>query len=94
MIIERNVDENGKLFLRVFNDSKENYTNLKAFRKDFLPVLGEHKIIKITEHTTVLQIPEQYDTDKVLIVFHSDLALYNNGKCLIFEYNFPRFINK
>lgn len=92
MIIEREIDENGKTILRVVNDSGDKFTNLKAFRKDFLPVLGEHMIVRVTEHTTVFQTPELYDTEKVFILYHSDLALFNNGKCLIFEYNFPRFM--
>ena len=91
MFIEREIDENGKTILHVFNDSKDNFTNLKAFRKDFFPILGEHKIIKISEHTVVFQTPEFYDTTKMFILFHSDLLLFNNGKCLIFEYNFPKF---
>lgn len=91
MFIEREIDENGKTILHVFNDSKDSFTNLKSFKKDFLPILGEHKIIKASEHIAVFQTPELYDTTKVFILFHSDLLLFNNGKCLIFEYNFPKF---
>lgn len=90
MLIERLVDENGKLELKVINDENEQYTNLKAFRKEFLPLLGEHKIIGVSEHVFKFQVPELYDTTKVLILFHSDLALYNIGSMKIFEYNFPR----
>ena len=36
MRIERLVDENNKLELRVVNDDGSNYTNLKAFKKDFV----------------------------------------------------------
>ena len=93
MVIEREIDDNGKIILRVINDSEDNFTNLKAFRKDFLSLIGEHEIVKISEHTTVFQTPELYGTDKVFIVFFSDLALFNkSGKCLVFEYNFPGFM--
>ena len=91
MLIERLKDGNGKLEIHVINDDDENYTNLKAFKKDFLPLLGEHKVIRVTEHTFTFQIPELYDTTKVLILFHSDLCLYNINMLRIFEYNFPKF---
>ena len=91
MLIERLKDGNGKLEIHVINDDDENYTNLKAFKKDFLPLLGEHKVIRVTEHTFTFQVPELYDTTKVLILFHSDLCLYNINMLRIFEYNFPRF---
>lgn len=91
MLIERLKDGNGKLEIHVINDDDENYTNLKAFKKDFLPLLGEHKVIRVTEHTFSFQVPELYDTTKVLILFHSDLCLYNINMLRIFEYNFPKF---
>lgn len=90
MIIERTLDENNKIELKVFNDDNEKYSNLKAFKKDFLPLLGEHKVVRVTEHTFSFQIPELYGTTKVLILFHSDLCLYNVNMLRIFEYNFPR----
>ena len=93
MLIERLKDGNGKLEIHVINDDDENYTNLKAFKKDFLPLLGEHKVIRVTEHTFSFQVPELYDTTKVLILFHSDLCLYNINMLRIFEYNFPKLEN-
>jgi hypothetical protein len=93
MLIERLLDENNKLEIRVVNDDDAKYTNLKAFKKDFLPLLGEHRVVRVTEHTFSFQVPELYDTTKVLILFHSDLCLYNINMLRIFEYNFPRFEN-
>lgn len=93
MLIERLKDGNGKFEIHVINDDNENYTNLKAFKKDFLPLLGEHKVIRVTEHTFSFQVPELYDTTKVLILFHSDLCLYNINMLRIFEYNFPKLEN-
>lgn len=90
MKIEQVRDENNKIELRVINDDDTKYTNLKAFKKDFLPLLGEHKVVRVTEHTFSFQIPELYDTTKVLILFHSDLCLYNIDLLRIYEYNFPR----
>ena len=90
MKIEQIRDENNKIELRVINDDDTKYTNLKAFKKDFLPLLGEHKVIRVTEHTFSFQIPELYDTTKVLILFHSDLCLYNIDLLRIYEYNFPK----
>lgn len=90
MLIEQLKDQNGKIEIRITNDDEERYTNLKAFKKDFLPLLGEHKVVRVTEHTFTFQIPELYDTTKVLILFHSDLSLYNVGLLRIYEYNFPR----
>ena len=90
MRIERLVDENNKLELRVVNDDGSNYTNLKAFKKDFLPVLGEHKVLGVSEHVFKFQVPEQYGTTKVLILFHSDLSLFNHTALKIYEYNFPK----
>lgn len=90
MKIEQVRDENNKIELRVINDDDTKYTNLKAFKKDFLPLLGEHKVIRVTEHTFSFQIPELYDTTKVLILFHSDLCLYNIDLLRIYEYNFPK----
>lgn len=90
MKIEQVRDENNKIELRVINDDDTKYTNLKAFKKDFLPLLGEHKVVRVTEHTFSFQIPELYDTTKVLILFHSDLCLYNIDLLRIYEYNFPK----
>ncbi len=90
MKIEQIRDENNKIELRVINDDDTKYTNLKAFKKDFLPLLGEHKVVRVTEHTFSFQIPELYDTTKVLILFHSDLCLYNIDLLRIYEYNFPK----
>ena len=91
MLIERLLDENDKLEIRVINNDDAKYTNLKAFKKDFLPLLGEHRIVRVTEHTFSFQTPELYGTTKVLILFHSDLCLYNVNMLRIFEYNFPKF---
>ena len=90
MKIEKMRDETNKIELRVINDDDTKYTNLKAFKKDFLPLLGEHKVVRVTEHTFSFQIPELYDTTKVLILFHSDLCLYNIDLLRIYEYNFPK----
>ena len=90
MKIEQIRDENKKIELRVINDDDTKYTSLKAFKKDFLPLLGEHRVIRVTEHTFSFQIPELYDTTKVLILFHSDLCLYNIDLLRIYEYNFPK----
>lgn len=90
MKIEQIRDENNKIELRVINDDGAKYTSLKAFKKDFLPLLGEHKVARVTEHTFSFQIPELYDTTKVLILFHSDLCLYNIDLLRIYEYNFPK----
>ena len=90
MKIEQIRDENNKIELRVINDDDTKYSNLKAFKKDFLPLLGEHRVIRVTEHTFSFQIPELYDTTKVLILFHSDLCLYNIDLLRIYEYNFPK----
>ena len=90
MKIEQIRDENNKIELRVINDDDTKYTNLKAFKKDFLPLLGEHRVVRVTEHTFSFQIPELYDTTKVLILFHSDLCLYNIDLLRIYEYNFPK----
>ena len=90
MKIEQIRDENNKIELRVINDDDTKYSNLKAFKKDFLPLLGEHRVIRVTEHTFSFQIPEIYDTTKVLILFHSDLCLYNIDLLRIYEYNFPK----
>ena len=92
MVIEREIDNNGRMILTLINDSQDSYTNLKAFRKDFLPLIGEHEIIKVSEHTTVFQTSDLYGTDNVFILFLSDLALFNNGKCTVFEYKFPGFM--
>ena len=93
MLIERLLDENNKLEIKVVNDDNAKYTNLKAFKKDFLPLLGEHRVVRVTEHTFSFQVPELYDTTKVLILFQSDLCLYNINMLRIFEYSFPRFEN-
>ena len=90
MKIEQIRDENNKIELRVINDDDTKYTNLKMFKKDFLPLLGEHRVVRVTEHTFSFQIPELYDTTKVLILFHSDLCLYNIDLLRIYEYNFPK----
>ena len=90
MKIEQIRDENNKIELRVINDDDTKYSNLKAFKKDFLPLLGEHRVIRVTEHTFSFQIPELYDTTNVLILFHSDLCLYNIDLLRIYEYNFPK----
>lgn len=89
MLIERLTDGNGKLEIHVTNDDNVKYTNLKAFKKDFLPLLGEHRVVRVTEHTFSFQTPDLYDTTKVLILFHSDLSLYNVNLLRIYEYNFP-----
>ena len=83
MRIEKRLDENGKVELVVHQDSEELYTELKGFRKVFLPLLGEHKVIRQSEHVFMFQIPEFYGQDKVIILFHSDLALFGvSGKCV------------
>ena len=46
MKIEKRLDENGKLELVVHQENEELYTELKGFRKVFLPLLGEHRIVK------------------------------------------------
>ena len=41
MRIEKRLDENGKIELVVHQENEELYTELKGFRKVFLPLLGE-----------------------------------------------------
>lgn len=91
MRIERRLDENGKLELLVFQENGEQYSELKGFRKVFLPLIGEHKVIRQSEHVFMFQIPEMYDQEKVIILFHSDLKLFElSGRCILFEYRWAR----
>ena len=67
------------------------YTELKGFRKVFLPLLGEYRVIRQSEHVFVFQIPELYGQDKVIILFHSDLTLFGvSGRCILFEYSWAK----
>lgn len=88
MRIEKRIDENEKVELVVFKEPGETIsTNFKGFRKDFLPLVGEHKIVKQTEHTYLFQLPEQYGQERVMIMFYSDVELLRvSGKCILFEY--------
>ena len=94
MVIDKLLDENNKIVLNVINNNQEHYTNLKAFKKE-LSALQELEVVKTTERTFVFQTPEIYDTEKVFILFHSDLAIYNLcGSCKIYEYRWLMKKNK
>ena len=95
MRIEKRLDENGKIEVVIHQENEELYTELKGFRKAFLPLLGEHKVIRQSEHVFMFQIPEFYGQDKVIILFHSDLTLFGvSGKCILFEYGWTGASNK
>ena len=86
MKMERYIDEDGKVVVKLINDNNKNYNGLRMFKKDFIDKF-EHKVIKESEHTYVFQVPRMYDSEWVYILFHSDLHLFNTaGECEIYEY--------
>ena len=91
MRIEKRVDENNKIELVVHQENGEVYNELKGFRKIFLPLLEDYKVVRQGEHVYVFQIPELYGQDKVIILFHSDLKMFEvSGKCILFEYSWAK----
>ena len=64
MRIEKRLDENAKVELVVHKEDEELYAELKGFRKVCLPLLGEHKVIRQSEHVFMFQIPEFTDRTK------------------------------
>lgn len=90
MRLERNIDENSKLELKVLIDKTESYNDFKSFKKVFLPLIGEYDLVKQSEHLFIFKLPEIKNKDGVMILFQSDLDLLKvSGECVLFEYSWP-----